>query len=163
MFNDQAKHVTKEEVENSYEFKLTKKILKREYPWIIDIVLPSDDEINEYALIFADVVIDPYMLQRETGWPFSTYMKHYFRGDKNFVNQSDQYLYRTSYLTTMFDVPREEALPIQNEIEETIKNVAKSPALPQDLKLGKDRIIVVGQWAVPRIPLPDDAIFTQPD
>ena len=163
MFNDQAKHVTKEEVENSYEFKLTKKILKREYPWIIDIVLPSDDEINEYALIFADVVIDPYILQRQTGWPFSTYMKYYFRGDKNFVNQSDQYLYRTSYLTTMFDVTREEVIPIQDNIEDTMKQVAKSPAIPSDLKLGKNRGIVVGQWEVPKMPMPDDAIFAQPD
>ena len=163
MFNDPENYVTKEEVENSYEFKLIKKILKREYPWIIDVNLPSDDEINEYALIFADVVIDPYMLQRETGWPFNSYMKFYFVGDKNWFHSGDRYYYKTSYLTTMYSVPREEVIPIQDNIEDTMKQVAKSPAIPSDLKLGKNRGIVVGQWEVPKMPMPDDAIFTQPD
>lgn len=163
MFNDQANYVTKEEVENSYEFKLIKKILKREYSWILDVNLPSDEEINNYALIFVDIVMDPYKLQRETGWPFNSYMKFYFAGDKNWLHDGNRYYYKTSYLTTMYQVPREEVLPIQDNIEDTMKQVAKSPAIPSDLKLGKNRGIVIGQWEVPKMPMPDDAIFAQSD
>ena len=163
MFNDPQRFVTKEEVENSYEFKLIKKILKREYSWILDVNLPSDEEINQYALIFLNVLIDPYMLQRETGWPFNSYMKFYFAGDKNWLHDGNRYYYKTSYLTTMYQVPREEVLPIQDNIEDTMKQVAKSPAIPSDLKLGKNRGIVIGQWEVPKMPMPNDAIFAQSD
>ena len=155
--------VTQKEVEDSYEFKLIKKILKREFPWIVDLLVPSDEEINNYALIFVDIVMDPYMLQRETGWPLNSYMKFYFTGDKNWLHSGDRYYYKTSYLTTMFGVPREETNPIQDNIEDIMKQVAKSPAIPSDLKLGKNRGLVVGQWEVPKMPMPDDAIFLQPD
>ena len=163
MFNDQANYVTKEEVENSYEFKLIKKILKREYSWILDVNLPSDEEINNYALIFVDIVIDPFRLQREMGWPFNSYMKFYLSGDKNWLSGDSSNLYKTSYLTTMYQVPREEVTPIQDNIEAIMKQVSKSPAIPEDLKLGKDRGIVVGQWEIPKMPIPEDAIFARPD
>jgi hypothetical protein len=163
MFNDPQRFVTKEEVENSYEFKLIKKILKREYPWIIDILLPSEEEINQYALIFLNVIIDPYILQRETGWQFNTYMKFYFSGNNNFIHTHEPYAYNTAYLTTIYNVPREETNTIQEDIEKTMKQIAKSPAIPEDLKLGKDRQFVVGSWVVPKMDLPEDAVFTPRD
>jgi hypothetical protein len=163
MFNDPQRFVTKEEVENSYEFKLIKKILKREYPWIIDILLPSDEEINQYSLIFVNVLIDPYMLQRETGWPFNSYMKFYFGTDNTFLHTHEPYAYSTAYLTTMYDVPREDSNYIQEDIEKTMKQIAKSPAIPEDLKLGKDRQFVVGSWLVPKMEVPEDAVFARQD
>lgn len=163
MFNDPQRFVTKEEVENSYEFKLIKKILKREFPWIIDVLVPSDEEINNYALIFVNILIDPYMLQRETGWPLNSYMKFYFGTENTFLHTHEPYAYSTSYLTTMYDVPREDSNYIQEDIEKTMKQIAKSPAIPEDLKLGKDRQFVVGSWVVPKMDLPEDAVFTPRD
>jgi len=163
MFNDPQRFVTKEEVENSYEFKLIKKILKREFPWIIDVLLPSDEEINQYSLIFVNVLIDPYMLQRETGWPFNSYMKFYFGTDNTFLHTHEPYAYSTAYLTTMYDVPREDSNYIQEDIEKTMKQIAKSPAIPEDLKLGKDRQFVVGSWLVPKMEVPEDAVFARQD
>jgi len=163
MFNDPQRFVTKEEVENSYEFKLIKKILKREFPWIIDVLLPSDEEINQYSLIFVNVLIDPYMLQRETGWPFNSYMKFYFGTDNTFLHTHEPYAYSTAYLTTMYDVPREDSNYIQEDIEKTMRQIAKSPAIPEDLKLGKDRQFVVGSWLVPKMEVPEDAVFARQD
>ena len=163
MFNDPQRFVTKEEVENSYEFKLIKKILKREFPWIIDVLLPSDEEINNYALIFVNIIIDPYKLQREVGWPFNSYMKFYLEGNNNFITTHEPYAYNTAYLTTIYDVPREDSNYIQEDIEKTMKQIAKSPAIPEDLKLGKDRQFVVGSWVVPKMDLPEDAVFTPRD
>ena len=162
MFNEPQRFVTKEEVQNSYEFKLTKKIVLREFPWIKDIVLPSDEEINKYGLIFCSIYFDPIELQKITGWPFASYMKYYFTKD---MYPDKPYNYISSYLSTIYNVERDETAPIQDDIEKTMKQVAKSPAIPSDLKLGKDRSFSVGDLATIKVPIPDDAVFAtkQPD
>jgi hypothetical protein len=154
-------HVTKEEVESSYEFKLMKKILKKEFPWIKDVVAPSDDQINEYGLIFLDIVIDPFMLQRETGWPLASYIKMYMSIPGFNTALHSPYIYSSAYLTTIYDVSRDESKDISNDVENTVRSVASSPAVPQDLKLGKDRSFAVGAFTIPQgTTIPEDAIFT---
>ena len=150
--------VTQKEVEDSYEFKLMKKILKREYPWIVDILVPSDEEINNWGLIFLPIVIDPFLLQQTEGWSFNHYMRVYFSG---YLKAEGPYSYRTSYLTTVYDVPRDVTNPIRDEIEDTMKAVAKSPAIPQDLKLNKDRTFVVGEFVLKNMDVPEDAVFSK--
>jgi hypothetical protein len=150
--------VTQKEVEDSYEFKLMKKILKREYPWIVDILVPDDEEINKYALIFLLIVIDPFLLQQMTGWPFNYYMKVYLDG---YMKAEGPYSYRTSYLTTIYDVSRDESNPIQDDIENTMRAIAKSPAIPQDLKLNKDRTFVVGEYVLMDTKVPEDVVYSQ--
>jgi hypothetical protein len=150
--------VTQKEVEDSYEFKLMKKILKREFPWIVDVLVPDDEEVNKYGLIFLPIVIDPFLLQRMEGWPFNSYMREYLRG---FLKPEGPYSYRTSYLTTIYDVTRDVTNPIREEIENTMKAVAKSPAIPQDLKLNKDRIFVVGEFVLQDMEVPDDVVYTK--
>ena len=150
--------VTKEEVENSYEFKLMKRILKREFPWIIDVKAPSDDEINKYNLIFLDIFIDPFLLQKEEGWPIVSYLKHYLSGG---LGIHAPYTYQSSYLSTMFNVDRQETKEVQDDVESTMKSISQSNAIPQDLKLGKDRSLTVGSWIVPETKdIPSDAVFT---
>ena len=154
-------HVTKEEVESSYEFKLMKRILKNEFPWIKDVRTPSEEEINQYSLIFLDIVIDPFILQKELEWPLSSYMKMYMTG--RFSSDSNPYVYSSAYLNVMYDILREEAKEVNDEVEKTMRSISTSPAVPQDLKLGKDRNFAIGSFAIPRdIPIPEDAIFTSP-
>jgi hypothetical protein len=150
--------VTQKEVEDSYEFKLIKKILRREFPWIVDLLVPSDEEINNWGLIFLPIVIDPFLLQQMEGWPFNHYMRVYFSG---YLKTEGPYSYRTSYLTTVYDVPRDVTNPIRDEIEDTMKAVAKSPAIPQDLKLNKDRTFVVGEFVLKNMDVPEDAVFSK--
>lgn len=151
-------YVTKEEVENNYEFKLIRRIILREYPWIKDVVVPSDEEINEYNLIFLDLVVDPFELQRETGWPLASWMKFYLTTSHHPLKVKD-HAYVSSYLSTMFDTDRDTVSPTHNEIENTMRSVQKSPAIPSDLKLGKDRNFAIGQYAVPPMDIPADAVF----
>jgi len=150
--------VTQKEVEDSYEFKLIKKILKREYPWIVDLLVPDDEEINKYGLIFVPIVIDPFLLQQMTGWPFNHYMKVYLDG---YLKAEGPYSYRTSYLTTIYDVSRDETNPIQNDIEKTMRAISMSPAIPQDLKLNKDRTFVVGEYVLKSMDVPEHAVFSK--
>lgn len=150
-------YVTKQEVENSYEFKLIKRIVKREFPWIVDLKLPSDDELNKYNLIFLDIVIDPFMLQKEKEWPFASYMKHYLTG---FLSHHAPYSYQSSYLSTIYNVNRDETKDTQDDVEQTMRSVNKSNAIPQDLKLGKGREFVVGSWLIPEVKdIPPEAEF----
>ena len=151
-------YVTHDEVVNSYEFKLMKRILLREFPWIKDVVVPTDEEINEYNLIFLDIVMDPFELQREVGWPLATWIKLYLT-TPTFAYAPNNYSYVSSYLSTMFDTDRDNTSPIHNEIESTMRSVQKSAAIPHDLKLGKDRTFAIGEYAIPKMEIPEDAVF----
>jgi hypothetical protein len=156
---EQHNYVTKDEVESSYEYKLIKRILKREYPWIIDIRVPSDEEINQYNLIFLDVFVDPFILQKQTGWPMVSYLRYYL--DKRLGHHLPN-TYETSYLATMFNVDREQTQDIQADVEKTMKSVSTSNAIPEDLKIRKGRSFVVGSWIIPEIKeIPSDAVFTE--
>jgi len=67
--------MTLEELENNYEFKVAKRLLKKEYPWIKDVGIRVPEEINKWNLIFLDVIIDPYELGRQEGWTVSPYLR----------------------------------------------------------------------------------------
>ena len=153
-------YVTKEEVENSYEFKLMKRIIKKEFPFVKDIILPNDDEINKWELIFVILVIDPFQLQRMTGWEISSFVKSYFN---LLAGYYQDYRFKSVYPQTMFNISRDEGMALAQEIERTMRSISTSPALPQDLKIGKDRLFAIGEWAIPKnIPIPDDAVFAKP-
>lgn len=153
-------YVTREEVENSYEFKLIKRIIKKEFPFIREVLLPPDDQLNKYSLIFLDMVIDPFMLQREKGWEINRFVKSYYGVLSNF--NKGPYRYVSNFLSTIYDIDRPTAQTVVQPIERTMEAVASSPAIPKDLKLGKDRKFVTGTWLIPHdIPLPDDAVFTR--
>ena len=44
--------MTYDELLNNYEFKIAKKMLMREYPWIKDVKI-KEDEINKWNLILS--------------------------------------------------------------------------------------------------------------
>jgi len=144
--------LTPEQLENSYEYKVVKRMLKKEYPWIIDIIPPSEDKLNEYNLIFLDLVINPYMLQKEMDWPIIYWVMHNL---KNFGR------YESSYLSVIFDIAYRESEDLVDDMMALAKGVKKSPALPQDLKLPESRNFAVGNFIVTsEVPIPDDVIVT---
>jgi len=54
--------MTTEELKNNYEFKVINRALKQDFPFIIDIVV-DDDAINKFTLgMYAELIIDPYMV-----------------------------------------------------------------------------------------------------
>ena len=135
-------YVTLEEVENSYEFKLLKKILKHEYPWIMDVrVSDNGEKLNEYNLIFLDLIINPYKLSELMGWDLEGWV------DWN-LNRQD---FTTSFLSTPFkDVTYHDAQDIDNDVNKTMRSIRKSPALPQELKFHKPN----REWSVSLYVLP---------
>lgn len=132
-------NLTYDEIVNSYEFKLTEKILKREYPWIKGISI-NESDLDKYALLFLDITIDPYELAKENDWKILWYNVSKIRDNESFTSP---------YLSTIYDVSYEEQKDISQEIESLMQDVKKSPAVPIDLKLPSDRKFVIGNYKVP--------------
>ena len=151
-------YVTPTEVENNYEFKLMKKVLRQEYPWIKDVLVPSDEEINKYNLIFLPIVIDPFMLQKEVGLPLERWIKRYL-SDEHYKQMNRQYAYVSSYISTMFNGDRDISTLLQGELDITMRSVGRSAAIPNDLKMGKGRQFSSGEFLIPEMDIPEDAYF----
>jgi hypothetical protein len=133
-----AEHeMTYEELIDNYEFKVSKKMLMREYPWIKDVQYKNPNDINKYNLIFIDLVVDPYELAEEYGWDVVWYINRRVR-DGDFPNYA--------YLSILFDGPKstEGAKDLQNQIEKDLHSIHKSAAIPQELKLPDGRRLTIG-------------------
>jgi hypothetical protein len=151
-------YVTPTEVENNYEFKLMKKVLRQEYPWVLDVLVPNDEEINKYNLIFLPIVIDPFMLQKEVGLPIEAWIKRYLT-DERYKYMGKPYAYVSSYISTMFKGDRDIPRDLQERVDIIMKSVGRSPAIPDNLKLGRGRAFSSGEYIIPEMDIPEDAYF----
>ena len=140
--------MTYEQLIDNYEFKIVKKMLKREYPWIKDVDI-REDEINKYNLIFLDVTMDPFELGRQEDWTPSRYLRRRIEDDGE---------YWSPYLSSFFkDIMWEDARPLQDSINKSLASIHISPALPIELRLPGSRKFQVGSWyAYPTSITPED-------
>jgi hypothetical protein len=129
--------LTYEELLDNYEFKVGRRILIREYPWIKDVIVKEPDEVNKYNLIFIDVLIDPFELSQEKGWRLARYIvSSTERGD----------YFWSPYLTTFFRGIGDEAREMVQGMEKTLEDLHKSPAIPQEMRLPGYRKLNIGSW-----------------
>jgi hypothetical protein len=144
--------MTYDELLNNYEFKIAKKMLMREYPWIKDVKI-KEDEINKWNLIFLDVTIDPFELGRQYDWTVMPYVK------RNIMDDGE---YWSPYLSTFYsNATFEDTTPIRNEIDKSLESIHSSPALPIDLRLPANRKFNVGRWyAYPTTITPEDTTIS---
>ena len=123
--------MTKQQVEDTYEFKLAKKILKREYPFILD--LQMDTEPTKYnAIIFVDAIIDVNKLSDMLNLPV----------DKNVDIMLKQFgQYNAVYLHHLLDYEteanKEKIKDLEKSVNQTLEALHKSKAIPEKLKLPK--------------------------
>ena len=123
--------MTREEFENNYEYKVTKKALMREFPFIKDVFVREDEDINKWsATIYLDLIIDPFAFAHQYGFrvwgPIIKYLK---RGEP----------YKSLYISIFIDSDDrvDLASPINRAMEELMVGIHRSPAIPNELKLGK--------------------------
>ena len=142
--------LTYEELLDNYEFKVGKRILTREYPWIKDVVIKTPEDVNRYNLIFIDVIFNPFELSEEKGWRLASYVvKSIDRGDN----------FWAPYLSTFSTNMGEEARDLVQGIEKTLENLHKSPAIPQEMRLPGHRKLNIGSWYTqPGTQVPTDYI-----
>lgn len=121
--------LTKEEVLDSYELNIAKRLIRQKFPWVQDIHLTDRNDINNYHLIFTDIDVDgEKFLQAFPEASIYPYQYNYFRQGQ---------VPNHSFLNIFFDDV--DTRDVENDIDEIFKKVHKSPAIPDELKLPSDR------------------------
>jgi len=143
--------ITYEEFLDNYEFKVAKRILLREYPWIKDVRYIHPDDINKWNLIFVDIFIDPFELSELKGWTVANYVTLSIERGEEFWSP---------YLTTFFTKSiGEEGREMVIEMETTLEDIHKSSAIPQEMKLPGHRKLNIGSWhTVEGLTVPTDYV-----
>ena len=136
--------IKREEFMDNYEYKVIRRLLKKEFSFIVDVV-PSEN-FEDYASVhFVYVIIDPnkFMEQYPEArlYSYINYLGEIFMPG---------YVYGMS-LKFFFD-SEEDFYPIQQEIEDTIRGVHNSNSIPSDLKL--PTTISVSGYLVPKKLIP---------
>jgi hypothetical protein len=125
---------TKAEVESSPMFKIIKRAIMRKYPWIKDIYAGDEEDLKKYSsMLFLDADIDAQQLADEMGWT----IEQWASPDKQRRAYNRNY-FDTVYLSILFTNPfDEEARELQNDIDDEMKRIQKSNAIPSDIKINK--------------------------
>jgi hypothetical protein len=129
---------TREDIENNYQFKVIKRLLKKEFPFIIDMKL-TDNWYDYNSLFFVDVSLNPSLLMQHLNIPDTPASTKYLRVFKEPV----------SYLSMLFpsSLNRDESISaLGKKIEAAITRVYQSPSMPDDMKL--PRPVSVSGWDV---------------
>ena len=131
---------TTEEIEDNYEYKVVKRLLKKEFPFITDIKL-TDNWSDYNSLFFVDISLDPSLLLQELDIPDTPNARKYI----------DIFTSFSPYLSTLFPSKYDRDERISNlgkKVQSTITRIQQSPSIPPDMKL--PRPIRISGWGVDR-------------
>ena len=138
--------MTREELENNYQYKVSKKALMREFPFIKDVYAEDEEAINRYEhYIWLSVDIDPYQMGQMYGLKVVNFVT-------NALKRGEPYW--APYLSTLMVGSVDDTWPIRQALEKVIDGVHKSPALPSELKLPKE--LDIASYMVKPESLPPD-------
>ena len=144
--------MTAQELNDNYEYKITKRALIKEFPFIKDVSV-KEEAINKWSRsIYIDLIIDPFAFAQQYGFrvwgPIINDLK---RGEN----------YRSPYISIFIgNSDRVElASPINKAMDELMYGIHKSPAIPHELKLGKE--LVIGTFTATPSSLPPDMLSPQ--
>lgn len=138
--------MTEEELYDNYEFKVTKRALMREFPFIKNVYVKDPATIDRYnSYIFLDVDINPYELSHQYGVKVD-------KTTDRFLRKGDPYW--APYLSLFIAGDIENSRPISKAINDLVHGIAHSVAIPQELKLGKE-LDIGGYHANPNTVPPD--------
>jgi hypothetical protein len=143
--------MTFNELKNNYEYKVTVRALKNEFPFIKEVDVKGyggspDDMINKYeTYIFLDLDIDPFVFTQMYNLTIDPIVLRYLkRGEP----------YWSAYLSSFAKEGTNATWPIAKNIEELMEGIHKSPAIPKELKL--DKTLNVGAYYADPSTLPDN-------
>ena len=138
--------MTQQEIENNYTYKVVRKVLMREYPWIKDVQLDVPRLVNFTYVIFLDIFIDPYELGKEHGWDVARWIESSIKRNEPYESMS---------LSLFFNGSTDEMRELKNEVSKTIEDVQQSPAIPQDMRLPDGRFMVGSFITVQGLTVPE--------
>jgi hypothetical protein len=118
--------MTAEDVQNNYTYKVIRKVLMREYPWIKDVQLDVP-RMNDFKyVIFLDIFIDPYELGKEHEWEVARWIESSIKRNEP---------YDSTMLSLFFVGSMDEMREQKDDVNKTIEEVQSSPAIPPEMRL----------------------------
>lgn len=113
--------MTVEQLKESYMFKIIKRALMKQYPWIKDVEIDEKDFDDYKITIFLNVYIDPYELGEEMGWEVARWVEQgYFAGTS---------------VGMFFKGSNPEYRELSDEVNDFVDEIRLSPAIPDDLRI----------------------------
>ena len=138
--------MTEQELYDNYTFKVVKRALMREFPFIKNVYVKDPADIDKYkSFIFLDVDINPYELSHMYGLKVDPITNKYLRRGEP---------YWAPYLSMFIKSGVEDTYPIKKAINDLVYSIQKSPAIPQEFKL--DRELDIGSYHAGPDTLPPD-------
>jgi hypothetical protein len=141
--------MNKQEVESSLPFRAVKKILKKAYPFIVRLEVP--DDVEKYSsLIFLDIYIDIFKLMDiMPKYELDNFYKKYY------LNSADKNIWGASSFAPFFNGDSiqeriEYFRPMIDDIIKILHSVARSQAIPHELRLANDRVFDVSNFYIDR-------------
>ena len=132
-------HMTKEDLENNYEYKVVRRALMREFPWIKDVTF-DPEELDTYNLIFLTLSVDPEKMGEQYGWEMNRWVKDAWAKGQRYSGNYPSLLFNVSY-----EVGRD---TVSDPFVKMLGQIHDSPALPEDMRLPKGRSFQVGSFVV---------------
>ena len=120
---------TKEEIEDNYEFKVMKRLLKKEFPFIMDMSLTHNWD-DYKSLLFVDISISPKSLMEYLNIPITPSSTKYLRFSSS-----------VPYLTMLFPSQYNKGdvlTDLGKKISTMITRVRQSPSIPDEMRLPRD-------------------------
>jgi hypothetical protein len=113
---------TTEDIMKTMEYKVMKKTLMRQYPFVKD-VIPTDDHEKYKTLSFFNVILDKDKFEEYMGSPVSSILARMVTS--------------FPYLSLFYDVPRDsiKAKDTQKDMEDLMIRVHKSNAIDPTMKM----------------------------
>jgi len=122
--------MTEQELYDNYTFKVVKRALMREFPFIKNVYVKDPATIDQYnSFIFLDVDINPYEMSQMYGLKIDPIANRYLRRGEPFW---------APFLSMFIKGGVEETYPIKKAIDDLVNSVQKSTALPQEFKLDRE-------------------------
>lgn len=134
--------MTKEDIENNYTYRVIKRALTRELPFIKDVTFDEEDIEKYSGIMFIDLDIDVNeMAEQYNAQVWDLIQKKLDRGES----------YDSASLALFIDGPDRQkiARKIADDIENVIKQIQTASVIPDDLKLNK-RIYASNYNALPK-------------
>lgn len=125
--------MTIEELKNTYEFKLVKKAIMREYPFVKDITVKDESDINRWThTMYLELVIDPFILSNMLQLPlWAVTIERLKRGEPHWS------VTLTLFFAGTNDAKMNKVRNVNTQMENLMREIHESPAIPQELKLNK--------------------------
>jgi hypothetical protein len=133
-------HYTPEELYDNYTFKLIKRALMRDFPYIKNVFV-GDFDLGKYNTIFLNFEFDPKIWEETHKDKFQGWLKGAMDAGK-YVD--------LSYPITASDMTYDEYQPIKRKIEKVMSDVANTDVVPRELKIQGNRPVAIGTWHVNR-------------